>query len=377
MKKISFYFFLFLALISCNDAEILDQNFVSNDSSLDVVLENGYLSFKDDEAFNRVTNEVAKMSDQEYKAWTKSLGFVSMIDYYEPIFKKLGDIDTKEDVEAFVNKYKNQIKVEKDEAGIYSFDYPVIASLWLRVYNQDAVFKVGDILHSYKDEYIAILDTEKISLVKAKEEIKNDISLAEAGSKGFYFMSDNNANLKSATDLIDDPDHTWTPSTLEILSGTTKKIIIGVSYLAIIGHEPDGDYNISSYSYLNLKSRKRTIFWFDVDGQYRVEEFCAQVGFFDKDGNTFSNNFYSDVDYVTSISSGEAQFVFDKYVKVFENGETPERDDNCVRYINTRFFMTGSVIDWISAQERYNNSSFTFHLSYPDYQSGFPFWEYQ
>jgi hypothetical protein len=116
-------------------------------------VENGVLNFSTGEAYEKLNDELSKMSFDEAVQWEKSIGFKSYRTEYYAFLDKLDSITTKDDYSKLLNTNKD-IVVEKD--GVIE---PIIEQTsYQRTINRNGFFIVNGILQKATKSELLIYD---------------------------------------------------------------------------------------------------------------------------------------------------------------------------------------------------------------------------
>lgn len=180
--------------VSCNDTEdITDLN--KNNETSDCVInkqvqkvvltDEGYLSFKDQESYNEISQLVDNMTDVEFAVWEKSFGFKSAQSLMSKVNVEIEKLRSIDEYEALKAKYSDKLTFESDGQVRFNF----YTSAWARILTTDGVMKIGQNLYKFeKDrEYIIVNGTLNDTY---NPEVLSNISICRT-----YFPNKN--NLKS------------------------------------------------------------------------------------------------------------------------------------------------------------------------------------
>jgi hypothetical protein len=375
MKKsnlvLVFSFFLSLFL-SCNEESNLDELKTQNSIQKDVYVENGILVFENETAFDSINKVVNQFTDDQFETWQKGLGFVSAEKYLEPVFQEYDNLQSEQELDDFIAKYKGKLLIEKDEDGNYSVDYPYCSMLWLRIMNKNGVFKIGDILHSYERNYIAVLDGDL-----------NKLKIAKKNPEKFAVMQgENNVYVEQYSNLKSDPYYnnfvrkeTYHEWTLENDDEDERLIV----RLECISRWDASDNRLKALPYIWVKAEKDRTFggWSRRRSLFEIASFAAEI---DYPGGQWGNNNYFDVrhnifsleNYKTSNKRCYGTFVFDEYKRVDVAPSDFYVIPECLN-IDVRFWIAGSEV---GSQECWLWGRVPFYPApdYPTYQDGYPQW---
>jgi hypothetical protein len=193
MKNVYILFNLIsLFIISCenkDEFQITDSTVneqkeqVLSEQKEDVILsENGYLIFKDQESYNKISGLLDKMTDNEFISWEKKMGFQSAQTYLSLVKDQIENLKTLDEFKLLKQKYSNKLVFEEDG----SVRLPFYATAWDRVLTVDGVMKIGNKLFKFEKDRELIIkkgDIEDLkdinSLVKDKDRVKEFYPLVE------------------------------------------------------------------------------------------------------------------------------------------------------------------------------------------------------
>ncbi|MBE5322200.1 hypothetical protein IM793_23810 [Pedobacter sp. MR2016-19] len=136
-----------ISIASCKkdtSVESLNEKLLTNA----VIVENGYLKFRDQKAFDSLVNILVK--PENFKAKPKELAnFKSYSDVYLEITKEYENVNTSESFDNFKNKYSNIIEIKSDSSLTHKFGTPLSALFT----NVNGEVKIGDVTTVYtKDQ---------------------------------------------------------------------------------------------------------------------------------------------------------------------------------------------------------------------------------
>nr|MDA3817268.1 hypothetical protein [Prolixibacteraceae bacterium] len=276
-----------------------------------------------------------QFSDNQFEAWQTSLGFVSAEKYLEPVFQEYDNLQSEQELDDFVDNYKDQLFIGKDEDGNYTVDYPYCSMLWLRLMNKDGVFKIGDILHSYERNYIAVSDGDINKLKIAKQNPEKFAGMQ--GEDNVYV--EQYSNLKS--DFYNDFNskvtyHSWTNT-----SGEYKLTIKLECISRIITND-----TYRTYTYIWVKGEKERSWgsgYKRIRSKYEIDFLIAEIKYpadlhrnpdpdaYPRSIEYVSHNILDNDSYETSSKRRYGSFVFDEYIRVVNSPgnmfELPELND--------------------------------------------------
>lgn len=203
MKKVYYVIMLFILaiMVSCEKQEedLFEQNSKesfeifenSNQQKNDVVLNNeGYLSFKNQEAYLKISQTVDKMTDEEYETWQRNLGFESASTFIANVEEQIESIQTNAEFNALKEQYSSKLIFMND----CTVKLPFYASAWGKVLSVDGIMKIGNTLYKF------CRDREFIVSDGSREDLENLEALEANTSKCrvFYPQQEvNNSFLKS------------------------------------------------------------------------------------------------------------------------------------------------------------------------------------
>lgn len=121
-----------------------------------VSIENGYLKFRDEKAFDSIGSILLKYTPQELDAWENSLeGFTSYRTLLKNIQKEYINVNDSESFDLFKKKYAELVLVRQDSSITFKFGTPFSAIFT----NGDGEFKIGSQFRKYTIENSLILYT--------------------------------------------------------------------------------------------------------------------------------------------------------------------------------------------------------------------------
>lgn len=174
-SKLLLFSSIALLILSCSKEQPSQR---TNLNTEDVFVENGILTFKDSGVFNRITDRLMNMSQDELDNWEKSIGYTtSYRRAYYKVQQELESINSQEDFNKFLIKNQKIVTFSKDSSVIPYFESPFL----LRIINLNGEFKIGDELN------IITIDKRWITTKNktvSRQEIQNILRTDE--SKGIY-----------------------------------------------------------------------------------------------------------------------------------------------------------------------------------------------
>ncbi|MCX2583101.1 hypothetical protein [Pedobacter sp. MR22-3] len=174
-------------LFSCKkDAN--KENVTEKTLSTAVTVENGYLKFRDQKAFDSLQNIIINYSPQELDRWEKGLiGFNSYRSTYLKAQREYDNVNSSENFKLFKAKYADLITIRPDSSLTYGFGTPFSAIIT----NNSGELKIGDEFRKYTKENSLILYTGNH---KNASELKNTSNLTILPVKRLLMT---NKNVKS------------------------------------------------------------------------------------------------------------------------------------------------------------------------------------
>jgi len=141
-------------------------------SSNAITVENGYLKFRDQKAFDSLENIIINYSPQQLDAWEKTLiGFSSYRSTYLKAQNEYANVNSSESFNSFKKKYSDLISIRPDSSLTYKFGTPFSAIIT----NNSGELKIGDQFRKYTNESSLILYTgahKNLSELKNSTDIK-------------------------------------------------------------------------------------------------------------------------------------------------------------------------------------------------------------
>jgi hypothetical protein len=288
------------------------------------------------------------------------------------VFQEYDNLQSEQELDDFIAKYKSKLLIEKDEDGNYNVDYPYCNMLWLRLMNKNGVFKIGDILHSYERNYIAVLDGDLNKLKVAK---KNPEKYAgKQGENNVYV--EQNSNLKSDpyynNFVRKETYHEWTLKN----DDDDERLIVR---LECISRWDASDNRLKALPYVWVKAEKDRTFggWSRRKSIFAITSFAAVIGY---PGGQWGDNLnyyydvnheiYSNENYLTSNDKRYGTFVFDEYKRA-EGAPSDLYVIPDIVSIIVRFDIAGSHV---GNQRCYLGWGIPSEPEYPTYQDGYPQW---
>ena len=169
--------------------EKIDKSILTNA----VTVENGYLKFRDQKAFDSLQNVIINYSAQELGAWEKSLtGFSSYRSTYLTAQNEYVNVNSSEAYNAFKKKYSDLILIRPDSSLTYRFGTPFSAIIT----NNSGEVKIGDQFRKYTGENSLILYTGSH---KNFTELKNSSELTILPVKKLTMLINNKQSLMPST----------------------------------------------------------------------------------------------------------------------------------------------------------------------------------
>lgn len=154
-----------------------------------VIVENGYLKFRDQKAFDSLGNILTKYTPQELNSWEKSLnGFNSYRSIYLNAQKEYTNVNSSEEFNLFKRKYSELVSIRPDSSLTYKFGTPYSAIFM----NTLGEFKVGDQFRKYTKENSLILYK---GAQKSESELKNTSSVIVVPIKRMLMATKNTLSL--------------------------------------------------------------------------------------------------------------------------------------------------------------------------------------
>jgi len=121
-----------------------------------ISIENGYLKFRDQKAFDSLENIIINYSPQQLDAWEKTLvGFSSYRSTYLKAQNEYANVNSSESFNSFKKKYSDLISIRPDSSLTYGFGTPFSAIIT----NNSGELKIGDEFRKYTKENSLILYT--------------------------------------------------------------------------------------------------------------------------------------------------------------------------------------------------------------------------
>lgn len=136
-----------ISISSCKkDSNIGNSN--ENKLSDAVVIENGYLKFRDQKAFDSLLNILAK--PENFNSKPKELrNFKSYKDIYIEIAKKYENVNTDKSFEDFKDRYSDIVEIKSDSSLTYKFGTPLSALFT----NANGEVMIGDFVTVYTKDH--------------------------------------------------------------------------------------------------------------------------------------------------------------------------------------------------------------------------------
>lgn len=119
-----------------------------------VIVENGYLKFRDQKAFDSIGTIISNYTPKQLEAWEASFeGFTSYRNLYSKIQKEYETVNDSEAFSLFQRKYSDVITIRPDSSVTFKLGTPYSAIFM----NASGEFKVGDQFRKYTKENSLIL----------------------------------------------------------------------------------------------------------------------------------------------------------------------------------------------------------------------------
>lgn len=190
-KKLAFLILLLLSMtsmFSCKkDAN--QENVDEKTSSNAVTVENGYLKFRDQKAFDSLQNIIINYSPKELDNWEKGfVGFNSYRSTYLQAQRDYNNVNSSENFKLFKIKYADLITIRPDSSLTYGFGTPFSAIMT----NNSGELKIGDEFRKYTKENSLILYTGNH---KNLSELKNTANLTVLPVKRLLMTTKNAKSL--------------------------------------------------------------------------------------------------------------------------------------------------------------------------------------
>jgi hypothetical protein len=191
MKKILYYFsfFYLLFLSGCNDTidEMTDNQTCNNVTGVSLD-KNGFLVFKDQATYRKISSLVDSMNDQEFLNWEQSLGFLSAQTFISNVDAEVEKLETLSQFETLKSKYSGKL-IFTDDGDI---NLPFYATAWSRILSPEGIMKIGDMLYKFDQE-------KEVAIAGGKyEDInKSDINHKDNEKVKVFYPFKKEDNLKS------------------------------------------------------------------------------------------------------------------------------------------------------------------------------------
>ncbi|MCF8360868.1 MAG: hypothetical protein K9H26_19105 [Prolixibacteraceae bacterium] len=115
MNRIIFFLSIFILtfLFGCENSidEVADYKPMHQTEEL-TVSENGFLIFKDQECYNRISNALDKMTDDEFIAWENKIGFVSAQTFLNNVYLEVEELENLSQFEDLKQKYSDKLVLQ-------------------------------------------------------------------------------------------------------------------------------------------------------------------------------------------------------------------------------------------------------------------------
>ncbi|GGE61677.1 hypothetical protein EV200_105134 [Pedobacter psychrotolerans] len=161
-----------LSIYSCKKDAVVESVNENKSLSNAISIENGYLKFRDQKAFDSLENIIINYSPHQLDAWEKTLvGFSSYRSTYLKAQNEYANVNSSESFNSFKKKYSDLISIRPDSSLTYKFGTPFSAIIT----NNSGELKIGDQFRKYTNESSLILYTgahKNLSELKNSTDIK-------------------------------------------------------------------------------------------------------------------------------------------------------------------------------------------------------------
>lgn len=205
-----------IALIyGCEKEEISIDDNVKAGAIPDVIVENGYLSFKSIEVFDSI-NENLYYSDDKYYSWLNNFdNFKTAKAIYDEAESELDSIMDETDQNLFNQKYKDYLIIKED-----GVDYKFYSNLFMRFLNPEGIVKVEGVIYKFtKDRQISVL-SGNIQDLNDFPAIENSSEIVDV----FFPNPKNDEMLKSST---------WGNLWFDRYTGSSKRLNVSLDLTKI------------------------------------------------------------------------------------------------------------------------------------------------
>ncbi|MFF5383582.1 hypothetical protein [Pedobacter suwonensis] len=177
-----------ISIVSCKkDANVGYQE--ENLSTNAVSIENGYLKFRDQKAFDSIGTIVSNYSPKQLDEWENSFkGFTSYRNLYNKIQEEYATVNDSDAFRLFQKKYSEMITIKADSSITFKFGTPYSAIFM----NTKGEFKVGDQFRKYTKENSLMLYT---GVQKNESELKSTSNVTVVPIKRMLMATKNALSL--------------------------------------------------------------------------------------------------------------------------------------------------------------------------------------